>query len=424
MAWIPGAAATPWPLLALWGAAFGAYLVAARESFRLSPRLVWGGAIAVRLGLLGAAPALSEDVYRYLWDGRVARNGVNPFALAPDAAGLADLRTDWWALLNHPEVPTIYPPGAQAIFLALAAIGPAVVVFKLAWIAADLLVAWLLARLGSGRGGDGREPEGALARGAGAMTGRRAAFLWLWSPLVLVEVAWSGHFEPVGIAAMLGAVALVAARPLAAGAVLGLSASIKFAPLAVLPALWRRAGTGAAALALAVPAWLYLPYARAGDRLFEGLRTYADIWAFNAGAFRWIERVPGPEDLPRWIVAAAVMAVAVEAARRGWTLGRALYWTIGAAILLSPTIHPWYLLWVLPFAALRGGTAWIAFTGTVFLAYAGRDAYLATGSWPESPWVVALIHVPVWALLAREAWGAQRLRAGGEVPDREEAGEG
>jgi len=395
MAWLPGAAATPWPLLALWAIAFGAYAVAAREAPRLPVRAVWLGALAVRVGLLAAAPRLSEDIYRYMWDGWVARNGVNPFALAPDAVGLAGLRTDWWHLINHPEVSTIYPPAAQVLFLALAAVGPAWIVFKLAWVAADLAVAWLLVRLA----------EGEDAR-------RRAAVLWLWSPLVLVEVAWSGHFEPVGIAVMLLAVWLVESRPRAAGSALGLAASLKFAPLAALPTLWRRAGARAAALAIAVPSLLYLPYLRGGDRLFVGLRTYADIWEFNAGVFRFLDRIPGPEDLSRWIAGAVVVAVALGAARRRWSLGRALYWTLGVAILVSPTIHPWYLLWVLPFACLSGGIAWTAFTGTVFLAYAGRDAYLATGSWPEPAWLVALIHVPVWVLLAREA----RLRGDVRAP--------
>jgi hypothetical protein len=267
-------------------------------------------------------------------------------------------------------------------------------IFKLAWVAADLLAAWLLSRLAA------EGPERRLA-----------TFLYLWSPLLLVEVAWSGHFETVGIAAMLGAVVVIRSNAWAGGALLGLGAAIKFAPLAAVPALWRRRGLVPALAALAVPALLTIPYAAVGPRLFAGLRTYADIWEFNPGVYGVLRLLPGPADLGRWIGAAVVVSIALVAAYRRWGLGRTLYWTIGAGLLLSPTIHPWYVLWVLPFACLYRGTGWIVFTGTVFLAYAGRDAYLASGDWPEPLWLRVLIHAPILLLLARDGAGLARDRA-------------
>jgi len=394
MAWIPGADTTPWPLLTLWTLAFAAYALTARSSDALSDRALWTGAIGIRLGLLGATPSLSEDVYRYVWDGLVARSGINPFAYPPAAPELAAIRPEWFELINHPTVPTIYPAGAQIVFLALSAMLPGWLIFKLAWVAADLLAAWLLSRLAA----EGSER-------------RRATFLYLWSPLLLVEVAWSGHFESVGIAAMLGAIVVVRSNGWAGGALLGLGAAIKFAPLAAVPALWRRRGLVPALAALAVPAILYIPYMAVGQRLFVGLRTYADIWEFNAGVYGVLRMLPGPADLGRWIGAAVVVSIALVAAYRRWGLGRTLYWTIGAGLLLSPTIHPWYVLWVLPFACLYRGNSWIVFTGTVFLAYAGRDAYLASGVWPEPLWLRLFIHAPLLLLLARDGARIAKARA-------------
>lgn len=385
MAWVPGAASTPLPLLGLWAVAFAAYAAAAMSAESLSARTVWVGGIAMRLGLLGAAPALSEDIYRYVWDGLVSLSGTNPYAFAPAAEPLASIRPEWWEIINHPAVPTIYPPGAQIVFLALAAVAPGWLLFKLVWVAADLLVAGMVARLS--RGGS-----------------RLPLLLYLWSPLLLVEVAWSGHFEPVGIAAMMGAVLLARGRGLGAGALLGLGASIKFAPVAAVPALLRRYGIGAAALAVAIPAVLYLPYAGVGARVFDGLRTYADIWQFNGGLFRilrWIlDPLPGGgADPARLVGVLAVAGAALFAAWRKMDLHQALFLTIGTGLVVSPTIHPWYVLWVLPFACLSANRAWLLFTGTVFLAYAGRDAYLSTGSWPEPLWLRVLIHAPLLALL-------------------------
>jgi alpha-1,6-mannosyltransferase len=396
MAWIPGASGTPLPLISIWALACVGYAGAASSADRLSPRLIWGGAIGLRLALVGATPMLSEDVYRYVWDGWVSRNGLNPFAYPPAAPDLTAFRTEWWDLINHPAVPTIYPPGAQMLFLGLAVIGPGWLIFKLAWLVADLLVAWLLSRLaekGSGR--------------------RLTLFLYLWSPLVLVEVAWSGHFESVGIAAMLGAILMARRKAWVGGALLGLGAAIKFAPLAAVPALARKRGIVAGLLALAVPALLYIPYMSVGWRMFDGLRTYADIWQFNAGFYGVLSALPGPDDLGRWIGAASVISVAFYAAFRRWGLGRTLYWTIGAGLLVSPTIHPWYVLWVLPLACLYRGTGWIVFSSTVFLAYAGRGTYLTTGVWPEPFWLRLLIHGPLLILLARDG-----LRLAGSRAER------
>ena len=66
---------------------------------------------------------MSDDLYRYLWDGRVQLHGVHPYAHAPEDQALAGLRDEHWERVNHPEVKTIYPPLAQGTFLVLAAVG-------------------------------------------------------------------------------------------------------------------------------------------------------------------------------------------------------------------------------------------------------------------------------------------------------------
>ncbi len=424
MGWWPDGRGTPWPALGLWAVAFSAYAVACGRT-GVSRRQAWLGGIFLRALLLPLAPAFSEDIYRYMWDGWVQGHGLNPFSFAPAEPGVEALRTEWWVRINHPEIPTIYPPGAQLAFRALAALAPAWIVFKLAWIAADLGVAWLIERVAARRSG-GLAP--------------RALLLYLWSPLLVVEVAWSGHLEPLGLLPVMAAVALdergrlgrtgtpppgprrdVGVRRLSLGALLGLGAAIKFAPLAAVPALWRRHGLRAAAAAVLLPVVLYAPFVSAGTRLFEGLGEYADRWAFNAGAFRLLGGVIGPDELARWTAAALVVAVAAVAAWRRWTLARTLLWTTGAALLLSPTLHPWYVLWILPFACLFESRAWLALSGTVFLAYAGRDAYLASGVWPEPAWLRALVHGPVILLLLYEARGLpQRLARRRQVPGREQ----
>lgn len=443
--WVPGARGTPLPALPLWGVAFAAHLAAWRilaasgprpatgdavppAAGRVRRRILWGVGLAGRLALLPLAPWFSDDVWRYLWDGRVASHGINPFLHPPAADALDPLATAWRSLVNHPEVATIYPPGAQVAFHALALLGSSVLLFKAAWVTADLGVAALLDRLARRRGDGSGVP----------------LLLWLWSPLVLVEVAWSGHLEPLGILPMVAALAVLGRRAggraaagpgsaaadgdpgprgagWAGGALLGLGVSVKFAPLLAVPALLRRRGLAAGAAAVLVPALLYLPYASAGSALFDGLGEYAARWRFNGALF------PVLEPLGRWparvVAGLAVAGVAGLSALRRWTVERALFAGLGGALLVSPTLHPWYLLWILPFAALGRRFPWVLWTGLVFLAYAGLDAYRATGAWPHPPALAAAIHLPFLLLLAGSALRRRTGSGGGAAPEALDRGE-
>lgn len=195
----------------------------------------------------------------------------------------------------------------------------------------------------------------------------------------------------------------LAARPLAAGVGGAWSALTKFAPAAALPPLTRVLGWRFAAAFLATSALLYAPYLDAGGRLFSGLGTYARHWRFNEGVFALLEAVlPGP-DAPRIAAAVLVLAVVAWATWRRWDPERSLLWILGAGLVLSPTLHPWYALWILPLAALRRSLPWLLLTGTVFVGYWGLPTFQETGAWPR----------PVWGLWV--IWGPVVLAAGWSV---------
>ncbi|HET7433110.1 MAG TPA: hypothetical protein VFN10_00210, partial [Thermoanaerobaculia bacterium] len=88
------------------------------RSRSLPARWIFIIAIVLRSMLLVPEPQLSGDVYRYVWDGKVLRHGVNPYRYAPDDARLASLRETWHSRINHPEIRTIYPPVAEMLFIA------------------------------------------------------------------------------------------------------------------------------------------------------------------------------------------------------------------------------------------------------------------------------------------------------------------
>ena len=399
--WLHGIA-LPLPRLLLPAVAFLCYGAAGLRATRAGRSngapiaLIWTIAVLARLALLPLAPELSDDIHRYLWDGHVLAAGINPYGYAPGDEALAAIRTPWHGEINHPDVPTIYPPLAQLLFAAVAIAGGSIVGAKALWLGFDLGCGLLLQRIATRAG---RNPAPVLV-------------WYLWSPLLIVETAWSAHFDSVGLFVM-AALILAAGgggrdagwrRPAGLGALLAAATLVKFAPAAALPALIRRHGWITLIAFAAVCAALYLPFAGAGAAaLTEGLRTYARHWSANEGAFAVIAAlVRDPVDA-RAAAAALVVAVAACATWRRFPIDEALLWIIGAGLLLSPTVHPWYALWVLPMAALRGNRPFLLLGGLVFFGYWGLASYEATGVWPQPAWTRAAIWLPVWLMLLSSA---------------------
>lgn len=396
LGWSP-AADFPWPGLALFGLAFVMYsgaatLVAKRGA---STWLIWGTAIALRIVLLPLAPELSDDVYRYLWDGHVQLSGVNPYLYAPAAEELVGLRTEYHGLINNPTVSTIYPPFAQLSFLFIALLGGGIYRAKLLWLAFDLATAWILGKVAVGTGRDRKLVQ----------------LLYLWSPLLVVEVAWSAHLETLGLFALATTI-LMAGRPIRAGGALALSALTKFAPAVALPALLVKDGWKVGLGFLATVVVLYLPYAGAGASLFTGLLTYSEHWWFMKGPFVILEALFDDPLNARRAVAPIVLGVVGWTTLRRYDTERALLWILGSGMLLTPTLHPWYVLWMLPMAALRTSRPWILLSGLAFLGYFGLGAYQETGEWIQPGVVRAAMWVPFLALLVAETvYDARRENA-------------
>ncbi|HNC73376.1 MAG TPA: hypothetical protein PK362_00620, partial [Elusimicrobiota bacterium] len=129
--WIASLGLRPWRahpggFLAVFAAAFFLYLPAVRRTLKRpqSLGLILAAGVLFRLTAFLSPPSLSDDIYRYLWDGRVQAAGHNPYRFAPDAPELASLRNAEHTGINHKSVPTIYPPLAQAVFRLAVALSP------------------------------------------------------------------------------------------------------------------------------------------------------------------------------------------------------------------------------------------------------------------------------------------------------------
>jgi len=413
--------------LVLFFAVFACYVLAVRQVLGRADGTGWtivGLACLFRLTFVFAAPVLSDDLQRYLWDGRVTLDGGNPYIAFPASpAGAARGDADIGPLA-HKEVATVYPPAAQLLFAGGAALGPGIYGIKILVVLLDLLVIAVLRALLRERGRPGLR-----------------VLIYAWNPLAVTETAWSGHIEPAAtLCVLLAAVWIIQKREAGATFALAAGGLVKFVPLILIAPLLRRIRARHLPIVPVAVTLAYWPFRAAGRLLFAGLREYADRWLGNESLFGivhaaivWMNPTPGlkaaiacvrrsvphtsgldrlygyvyPIDLAKGACALAVLGFAAWLVRRDVEPLRGLYWMTGALLLLSPTAHPWYFLWVLPWLCLFPSPPWILLSGLVALAYANLGASGRAGE--PYPWIRLAEYGPFYCL-AGAGWLRARLR--------------
>jgi hypothetical protein len=387
-------------LLAVWGVRRATFPdTGRRDDYRLLG-ILWIGAVLFRALLLLVSPDLSDDLYRYLWDGRVLGSGINPYRFTPLAPELEALRDPNWHLINNPGLPTIYPPLLVLLFTLSGWISHSVVGWKLVCVLFDLGVGFFLYRTLRNLGRSGLW-----------------TVLWLWHPLVMVEFAGNGHADVVGIFLVVVAFWLWSrARWLGAGTTLTLAGLVKFLPWIVLPALLPRLRWKWLLLPLLVAAF-YLPFQLGGVNALGSLSVFAAKWRSNDFLFGFLLGTgdPGEQELlqAKRIGAVLIVVVWVWLLLRRRSLPSIFAWSVGAILLVSPVVHPWYVLWLLPAAVLLPHPAWWVWTLTVFLAYEPLSGFRADGVWEESMAIKSLEYLPVLLLIPVQVWWERKV--GGEI---------
>lgn len=434
--------------------AFVPYALLVRDAAALDdPRFVrvtLALAVLAGVALVAAPSVLSDDLFRYLWDARVASHGIDPYRFAPSDPALAGLRDALHARVNHPGIPTIYPPVAQLVFLVANAVAHAPWSVKAVALAAHLGTALVVGRVA------GRRVPG-------------ATHIYVLNPLALSEAALGGHVDAVAaLCIALFVWALVRGRSYLAALFAAAASGVKLVGIALAPIVFGRdRRAGALAIGLAALALVPLVGAGSGSHAPSGLGRYAQGWEGNAGAFALVragcqavatalgpatgaspghirlealrpllERAEGtpfdpraavlaekkgrgdPADFEaayvgrlaaRALVALAVLALAVVLAVKRTEPVLAARWIVLALLLLAPEVQPWYLLWLLPLEVAAGRVAGLVWSASVLVAYAPLDGWLTARRWHEPLLARVLEYGLLLAVIAFEE--LPRLRA-------------
>lgn len=392
------------------GAAFAGLLLTREKAVdsRLSGQalaIVFGAAIIFRLTLLPLGPATSSDVFRYRWEGIVQTEGFDPYTTPPSDPSLAHVAEKHGhihAMINHPSVPSIYPPVAQFLFWLNAAVFGGTL---LGWKLILLLFDMLLAVAGWNLLGAWRLPRWSLC-------------FVLWCPLLLLETYEGCHLDLIG--ASLIVVALLAnqrARPVLAGIALGLAFNVKYLwPALALVLLLvrpegRRGRITTAVTTIVVAAICWIPYLPGLAAALTTARMFAESWRFNGTVFDLFRMLPGPPWLPAMLVMITLVSLAVLLARRpAGGLWPDIWLVFGAAFLLSPVAYPWYFLWLMPGLLARPPRWMIVWITVVPLLHLVAWHYSITGEWEPMRWLWILVGFAPTVLLIL-AWWQRLVRA-------------
>ncbi len=305
-------------------------------------------ALLARLVCVFHPAFLSTDVYRYVWDGEVQAAGINPFRYIPADLHLGFLRD----LAIYPHINrrdyahTIYPPGAQLLFLLITRISASEPFMKLAMVGFEAATCLVLMRTLPLLG----QP-------------RERVLLYAWNPLCFWEIASSGHADAAALTLL--ALMLYAAlrkHTTAAGAWLGAAALVKLYPAALLPTLLRfplrKAEWRTVTATLAVVAAGYACYSSVGKGVFGFLPAYAQEEGIESGSryfpLTFVNRMLHTKLPPSVYLAFCAVALLAVCA---WVLRRATHpeAVVFSSLVLATALnlcyaphYPWYFLWLLP----------------------------------------------------------------------------
>lgn len=331
--------------------------------------------IFVRGVLLLAIPQLSDDYFRFIWDGKLLLSGINPYQFTPEEILPSVLIKDspyFQALfdqLNSPNYFSVYPPTNQLLFFLASWVGGthillSVITLRLVLIGFEIgvvILFWKIAKL--------------------IHVNRRQILLYALNPLVILELTCNLHFEGVMLFFLLLAFFSFLKSKKRVGLWFGMAVGIKLTPLILIPIWVRYLGRNQSqAFILGVGltiAVLFIPLAGMFPNFVESVRLYYGKFEFNAGLYYlvrnvsmwWIPYNPIEYISPKLTALAGIFIVWIAWKRPLPTIFANVVISYLVYLLLHTVVHPWYLIVPLGVSILTPYRIFVVWSFVVFLSY-------------------------------------------------------
>lgn len=406
------------PLLTIYVGLFLFYLYLVNQNERLSVKQIIGLGILFRILFLFSTPMLSDDFYRFIWDGRLWFNGINPFAelpvfymnhpeLAPNG-----INQELFQLLNSPTHYTIYPPIPQfinwfAAWIASDSISISTYLIRISHIAAETGTLILLPIILKNQNSNAKN----LA-------------WYAFNPLIIIELTGNLHHEALMIFFLVLFIAQWQKEKYNWSAfALAMSVASKLLPLIFLPYLiLKLKGKNLVFFSLVFTISLGITFSPLIDSSFihgmeDSLLLYYQKFEFNAGIYYlfreigfWItgyNTIAIIGKIFAYLVTGFVLIYSFVANRKNWKLESTFLFISTVFALFSLILHPWYISLVILFCVLANYRFGILWSLLIIGTYAG---YSING-FNEVYWIVGIEYAIVILFLVYELWHQSKLKA-------------
>jgi hypothetical protein len=360
---------------------------------KIFPVLVVLFAVVFQFTLVHSLPDLSDDIYRYLWDGKLQHHHINPFEYAPDDPELNVYHSDILpGLVNFPSIKTIYPPASQLLFrFSYLIFGESILGMKFLFILFQIGSCWLFYLLLKQRGGN-----------------IRLLLIFSWNPLIVMETAVNGHLDIVMVFFLLAALYLYFNRNMVfSGVVLALSILIKLIPLIILPVLVldiRKAFSGVKNnLKFLIPLFFTLVlftafYAGSILNMLATALNYSSKWYFNNPIFHALLLFIKDNQLAHLVSFSLLGMALLFILFAPLPVEKKIFFSVLGFVLLNPTIHPWYLTILLGLCCLYCSELTLWWTGLIVLSYFVVYRFKLSGIWEDNWMTMVLQYTPLLAM--------------------------
>ena len=375
----------------------------------LSYNYLIGFGLLFRIVFLFSLPNLSDDFYRFFWDGVLIDNKINPFHYLPreiienQAISIKSLTTGLFESLNSPDYYSVYPPVCQFVFWIAAAFSNgdlkiSVLIMKIFILLAEVGSIYILSQL----------LKSYKMR-------REYIFFYVLNPLMIIELVGNIHFEAFMIFFILISIYLIQKNKLFYGSsMFALAISAKLTPILLLPFFIKRFKLKKTiifcSIAIGVSAITFLPFL--GTELVNGLSSslglYYQKFEFNASIFYiireigfWVKGWDIIQIAGKWLALSTVLIIlflALYENNHQQNLPGIFIWPLFIYFALASIVHPWYATPIVAFCWFTKYRFPVVWSFTIFLSYAGYNS----DGFQEQLWVLLIEYTLVYGVLIYE----------------------
>ena len=363
-----------------------------------------------RLIFIVAIPCLSDDYFRFIWDGKLFISGINPYLYLPseiintDIAETAGLTQELYNGLNSPEYYSVYPPIKQLIFsvggyFSKFGMLAGIIAIRVPIIIAEFFIIKYIRKLLDG-----------------LQMSHHHVLWYALNPLVIVELSGNLHFEGMMLmCVVIGIYWLIHNKWGGAAVWWAMAISIKLIPILFLPVLLKRLGLVKSVwfyiITSIVIAFTFLPFLdeQLIHHLFSSIDLYFRTFEFNASIYyiiRWLGYQKVGYNIiqqvgPILSIATFVLVMMVYFYKNNsWEdMLKKMLFAYTIYLLLATTIHPWYAVnLVLLSVFVKNYRFAIAWSALIILSY---SAYMSN-AYQENYWLITIEYVVVFGWIGYE----------------------